>query len=86
MGNVKDYKVPNEPANFLDFLKKVNNKHVDLAKLAADYAYKSDCEECLFHQANECTERDTCAHYQISVIDYKAGFNAALRIVIRKNN
>jgi|GEM_PF-3688842 len=86
MINVKNCKIPNEPSSFLEFLKKVDNKHVDVDKLAADYAYKNDCEECLLHQASECIERDTCARYQISIIDYKAGFNSALRIVIRKNN
>lgn len=88
MSTVKDCPTASDNASFLGLLKKaeIKSMSVDVDKLSKDYAYNNECEECLIKEAQSCKIRDTCSQYNMALIDFKAGFNQALRLVIKKNN
>lgn len=73
-------------ARGLFFGHEVNNKTVSVDELSRDYALLHECRNCLVNDADTCNIRQVCSRYNISVIDYKAGFNEALRIIIKNTN
>ena len=58
----------------------------NLEQRSKDYAYRTECEECLMESHPEnCKERPTCGRYHIAMIDYTAGYNDALKTIIKRN-
>lgn len=73
-------------AKGLIFKNKVEHKAVSVDELSHAYALSHECSDCLVKDADTCDIREVCSRYNISVIDYKAGFNEALRIIIKNTN
>lgn len=52
---------------------------------AREYAFSKECKECLEQEAETCEKTATCTKRHITIIDYTAGFNDAVRVIASKN-